>query len=233
MTKLGFHPPLTRLYVFVKNEANCLWYWLDDGRKQYIQETALTGILKRIEVKESQTSHGSGLKADFEMIADRRYVLRSGIDSAFTRGMLMMIAALSDEQLRHPITIELKPGDEKGNVLMSARDPETFEPIITGKWEGADWEALLNQALARLGEIPKPKATQPATPTTESTISHKQYEDLYARAKQSGYSNAGFAKLLAKFGFSRGSEVTQNAYQQLWTEAGVRNQAALMNVRAE
>lgn len=33
--KLGFHAPLTKLYIFVKNEGNCLWYWLDDGRKIY------------------------------------------------------------------------------------------------------------------------------------------------------------------------------------------------------
>ena len=31
MTRLGFHAPLTRLYVFIKNEGNALWYYLDDG----------------------------------------------------------------------------------------------------------------------------------------------------------------------------------------------------------
>lgn len=157
MTKLGFHAPLTRLYVFIKNEGNALWYYLDDGVKRYIQETALTGILKRFEVKEAQTSFGTELKADFEVVADRRYVLRSGTDTAFTKGMLMTIAALSDKQLRLPITLELKAGDERGNVLVSARDPETFEPIRSGSWENADWNNLMNQALARLGgEVPQP-----------------------------------------------------------------------------
>jgi hypothetical protein len=70
-------------------------------------------------------------------------------------------------------------------------------------------------------------------PVVKETISQKQYQDLQTRAKQNDYSTAGFAKLLAKFGFSRGSEVTQKAYQQLWTEAGDRNQAALMNTRAK
>ncbi len=106
MTKLGFHPPLTRLYVFVKNEGNALWYYLDDGQKRYIQDSALTGILKR-------------------------------------------------------------------------------------------------------------------------------YQDLLARTKQNGYSTAGFAQLIAKFGFSRGSEITQEAYPQLWSEGGDRNQASLMNARAK
>ncbi|MEW6496343.1 MAG: hypothetical protein AB1589_28045 [Cyanobacteriota bacterium] len=40
-------------------------------------------------MKEASTSHGDRMKADFEIIADRRYVLRSGIESAFTRGMLI------------------------------------------------------------------------------------------------------------------------------------------------
>ncbi len=89
---------------------------------------------------------------------------------------------------------------------------------------------------------PQPSQPQPnqqsqrssqSQPVVKETISQKQYQDLQARAKQNDYSTAGFAKLLAKFGFSRGSEVTQKAYQQLWTEAGDRNQAALMNARAE
>ncbi len=149
--KLGFHGPLTKLYIFVKNEGNCLWYWLDDGRKIYIQESALTGTLRSLEVKEASTTHGDRLKLDIELVADRRYVLRSGIDSAFSRGMLMTIAVLSDDQLKCPITLELKPGDEKGNVLVSSRDPETFKPIITGSWEGVNWDLLLNRAIARLG----------------------------------------------------------------------------------
>lgn len=161
MTRLGFHAPLTRLYVFIKNEGNALWYYLDDGQKRYIQDSALTGTIKRFEIKEAQTSFGTELKADFEIVADRRYVLRSGTDTAFTKGMLMTLAALSDLALKRPITLELKPGDEKGNVLVSARDPETFEPVRTGSWEKQDWNQLMNQALARLGgEIPQPKPQQ-------------------------------------------------------------------------
>jgi hypothetical protein len=249
MTKLGFHAPLTRLYVFIKNEGNALWYYLDDGQKRYIQETALTGTLKRFEVKEAETSFGNELKADFEIVADRRYVLRSGVDTAFTKGILMTIAALSLHQLKRPITLELKAGEEKNNVLVSARDPETFEPIRTGSWENADWNALMNQALARLGgEVPQPTQSQPksqpepaATPTASQTnpqskpqtINQKQYQDLLAISKRNGYSNAGFAELLGKYGFCRGSEITQKLYPQIWAEACDRNMAMLINARAE
>ena len=216
--KLGFHAPLTKLYIFVKNEGNCLWYWLDDGRKIYIQESALTGVIKSLEVKEASTTHGDRLKLDIELIADRRYVLRSGIDSAFSRGMLMIIAVLSDAQLKCPITLELKPGDEKGNVLVSGRNPETFEPIVTGKWEGANWESLLESAIARLG------SSQP-----EPTISEKQYQDLLAKVKLTGYTMARFSELLLKYGFSRGNEITQGSYPQIWAEVGDRGIAQKMN----
>ncbi len=238
--KLGFHVPLTRLYVFVKNEGNCLWYWLDDGRKNYIPETALTGVIKGFEVKEAQTSHGDRLKADFEIVADRRYVLRSGFDSAFSKGMLMIINALSDEQIKRPITLELKPGDEKGNVLVSGRDPETFEPIRTGSWEGVNWDELMESAIARLGGSSQPQS-QPQ-PQPEPTVSQKQYQDLLARMKASGYTNAGFAELLGKYGFCRGSEITQKLYPQIWAEAcdseallqsADRNMAMLINARVE
>jgi hypothetical protein len=209
--KLGFHSPLTKLYIFVKNEGNCLWYWLDDGRKIYIQESALTGIIRSLEVKEASTSHGDRMKLDIELVADRRYILRSGIDSAFSRGMLMLIAALSDEQLKQPVTIEVKPGDETGNVLVSGRDPKTFESILTGKWEGVNWDLLLNRAIARLG-----------SPQPQPKISQKQYEDLLAKVKSSGYTMARFSKLLLKYGFSRGGEITQGSYPQIWAEVGDR-----------
>lgn len=223
--KLGFHQPLTRLYIFIKNEANCLWYWLDDGRQVYIPDTALTGTLKSFEVKQCETSYGDLLKADFEIVADRRYVLRSGADSAFSRGMLLAIAALSDKQLKRPITIEVKPGQEKSNVLVSVRDPKSFEPIITGKWENVNWDDLTKSAIARLGGL-QPQPQQP-------TINQKQYQDLLARSKQVGYTSSGFAQLIAKFGFSRGSEIFQEAYPQLWAEVCDLNMALLMNAKSQ
>ncbi len=227
MTKLGFHQPLSRLYVFIKNEGNALWYYLDDAKKIYIQESALSGVIRSLEVKEANTSHGDRMKLDVEVVADRRYVLRSGVESAFSRGMLMLIAALSDEQLKRPVTLELKAGDEKGNVLVSGRDPQSFEPIVTGKWEGADWNLLLNRAIARLGgSQPQPE------PEPQPTITQNQYSDLLVRMKQSGYTMAGFSELLSKYGVSRGSEITQRAYPKIWAEACDKNQAQKMN-RAE
>lgn len=64
--------------------------------------------------------------------------------------------------------------------------------------------------------------------TTEPTINQKQYTDLLASAKRNGYSNAGFAKLIGKYGFTRGGEITQKSYPQLWAQACDRNQALLM-----
>jgi hypothetical protein len=234
--KLGFHEPLSRLYVFVKNEANHLWYWLDDGRKNYIPHTALTGTIRSLEVKESQTSHGDRMKLDVEVVADRRYILRSGVESAFSRGMLMLIGALSDDQLKRDITLELKAGDEKGNVLVSGRDPETFDPIITGSWEGANWELLMRRAIARLGGShpqPQPQPQPQTQPQPEPTITQRQYQDLLAMSKRNGYTPSGFGELLAKYGFSRGGDITQKAYPQLWAEACDRSIAEKMNARAE
>lgn len=231
MTKLGFHPPLTRLYIFVKNEGNCLWYSLDDGRKVYIQETALTGVIKSLEVKEASTSHGDRMKLDVEVVADRRYVLRSGVESAFSRGMLMLIAALSDEQLKRPITLELKPGDEKGNVLVGGRNPESFEFILTGSWENANWDELMESAIARLGGS-QPQS-QPQSQSQQPTISQKQYNDLLARSKRNGYTVGGFGELLLKYGFSRGGQITQKSYPQLWSQCCDRSMAQMMNARAE
>jgi hypothetical protein len=218
MTKLGFHAPLTRLYIFIKNEANTLWYYLDDGTKRYILESALTGTLKRFEVKEATTSFGSEVKADFEIVADRRYVLRSGVDTAFTKGMLMTLAALSDEQLNRPITIELKAGEEKGNVLMSARDPETFEPIRTGSWENADWDKLMNQALARLGgEVSPPPQPQPTrAPQKVPQPNHPEHNALIKTIRlKTGHTSEQIVTWCQQYNASSPAELTPELCHEL------------------
>lgn len=228
--QLGFHPPLSRLYVFIRNEGNHLWYWLQDGEKRYIQYTAITGILKGLEIKESNTSFGEEMKADFEILADRPYVLRSGIESAFTKGVLMIINALSDDQLKKPVTLELKAG-EKNNVLVSGRDPQSFEFIKTGSWENVNWELLMESAIARLGSS-HPQPPSPPQPQPQ-TITQKQYQDLLDVAKRNGYNTAGFGELIGKYGFCRGGEISQKAYPQIWAEACDRSTAQKMNERAE
>jgi hypothetical protein len=49
---------------------------------------------------------------------------------------------------------------------------------------------------------------------------------LLSRSKQAGYSNAGFAELLEKYGCSRGSEITQKVFPEIWAEACDRLKAA-------
>jgi hypothetical protein len=221
MTRLGFHPPLTRLYVFIKNEGNALWYYLEDGQKRYIPETALTGTLKRLDIKESETSFKTELKADFEIVADRRYVLRSGIETAFTKGMLMVIAALSDERLGAPITLELKAGDEKGNVLVSARDPETFEPIRTGSWEkNTDWNALMNHAIARLGgEVqpsPEPQRAMPHPPDAHALILHPEHNAVIKAIRlKTGHSPDQIATWCRQHNASSPAELSPELCQRL------------------
>lgn len=216
MTKLGFHQPLCRLYVFIKNEGNCLWYYLDDGRKVYIPETALTGTLKSLEVKEASTSHGERLKADFEIVADRRYVLRSGVDSAFTRGMLMLIAALSDDRIKRPITIELKSGDEKGNVLVSARDPETFEPIRTGTWENAKWDELMESAIARLGGSQPQSSAPPPQTKPQTTAKYPQHNSLIKSVRAfTGHAPEQIVGWCRQYGASQPSELSPELCDRL------------------
>ncbi|HEY9610642.1 hypothetical protein [Allocoleopsis sp.] len=222
MVKLGFHAPLTRLYVFIKNEGNALWYYLDDGNKVYIHETAITGVLKHFEVKEANTSFGDDVKADLEIMADRRYVLRSGVDTAFTKGMLMTIAALSDEQLNHPLTLELKPGEKKGNVLVSARDPETFEPIKTGTWGNANWDELMNQALSRFGGVvvppspPQRPATQPVPISTNRPALYQQHNHLIKVVRsRTGHTQAQIAAWCQKYNAGAPDQLPPEICRQL------------------
>jgi hypothetical protein len=70
-------------------------------------------------------------------------------------------------------------------------------------------------------------------PQPQPTISQKQYEDLQAKSRASGYTTAGFGRLLGKYGFSRGAQISQASYLQIWAEACDRSLAEKMNAIPE
>lgn len=182
--KLGFGPIPRHTYIFVKQEANCCWYMLaDDDTKLYVQERALTGTIQRLIIKDVETSFGKDIKADLEVLADRRYVIRSGFDSNFTKGLLLGINARSIDQLRQPVTITVTPGDRQ-TVFCHLYDPQTLEEIRVGWEKEADWESQANRAIAKLDQAhgrqttsqQMPLQKQQTKPQPDSQLSQPQQQ---------------------------------------------------------
>ncbi|MEH2027226.1 hypothetical protein [Nostoc sp.] len=143
--KLGFGAVPKPQYVFVSKEADHCWYMLSDDTRQIpIYERALTGVITGIEVnKKVETSHGETEKIDLHILAEKPYVIRSGSESYFSKSLLLSLDALTSEQLHHPLTIAVSPG-ERTIVFCAIYNPVTYRSIGVS-WNGhreIDWQAL-------------------------------------------------------------------------------------------
>ncbi|MBD2362127.1 hypothetical protein H6G36_13190 [Anabaena minutissima FACHB-250] len=154
--KLGFGSIPKAQYVFVSKENDHCWYMLSDDTKPIpIYDRALTGLITDIEVnKKVETSHGESEKTDLHILADKPYVVRSGSESYFSKSLLLSLDALTYEQLCHPLTIAVSPGD-KTIVFCTIYNPVTYRAIDVN-WDGhqeIDWQALGKKVSLKINNI--------------------------------------------------------------------------------
>ncbi|AFY53754.1 hypothetical protein Riv7116_1183 [Rivularia sp. PCC 7116] len=143
--KLGFGAIPRLQYIFVSRENDYCWYSLSEDKKQIpIYDKALTGVITGIEVnKKVETSFGETEKTDLYILADKPYVVRSGSDSYFSKGLLLSLDKLSSEELQQPLTIAVEPGDKK-IVFCNVYNPATYRSIDVS-WDEhkeINWQAL-------------------------------------------------------------------------------------------
>jgi hypothetical protein len=101
--RLGFGAD--RTLVFINNKYNCTWY-TKDGEVQPIKEKFLFGLIKSIEFKPRQGEGRPSHHLHCTIEADKRYVLHTGYDNHFSKGLLAAVARMSIEQLQQPVHIQ-------------------------------------------------------------------------------------------------------------------------------
>ncbi len=154
--KLGFGAVPKPQYVFVSKEPDHCWYMLAEDEKRIpIYERALTGVITGIEVnKKVENTFGEVIRTDLNVLADKPYIIRSGSDTYFCKGLLLSLDILTFEQLRHPLTIAVSPGDKKV-VFCNIYDPVTYRSIGVS-WDGhreIDWQALGQRVSLKINKI--------------------------------------------------------------------------------
>ncbi|MEL7243396.1 MAG: hypothetical protein AAGM40_13765, partial [Cyanobacteria bacterium J06573_2] len=80
---------------------------------------------------------------DLHILADKPYVVRSGSDSYFSKGLLLSLDKLSAEELQQPLTITVEPGEKK-IVFCKVYNPATYRSIDVN-WEEhkeINWQVL-------------------------------------------------------------------------------------------
>ncbi|MBG1243651.1 hypothetical protein [Nostoc sp. NZL] len=154
--KLGFGAVPKPQYIFVSKEPDHCWYMLAEDEKRIpIYERALTGVITGIEVnKKVENTFGEVIRTDLNVLADKPYIIRSGSDTYFCKGLLLSLDILTFEQLRHPLTIAVSPGDKKV-VFCNIYDPITYRSVGVS-WDGhkeLDWQAVGQRVSLKINNI--------------------------------------------------------------------------------
>ncbi len=130
---LGLHDIETPIYLFISNESTpegrFPWYTLAEGEngqtaKKYISQKALTGKLEKLELKEVEVKAGKKVEAknklDIHLKAGSdKYIIRTGLDTTFYKGLLLKLKALTETQLAGLITITANPSTDSDKVVFA------------------------------------------------------------------------------------------------------------------
>lgn len=155
---LGLHDIETATYLFISNEltpeGRYGWYTLTEGEngaanKKLVVQRALTGKLEKLEVKDVEVKAGKKVenktKLDVHIKAGNdKYIIRTGLDTTFYKGLLLKLDALTDEQIAGLITITATPSVDSDKVVFAG--VRAHEENIRADWQPeADFLGIINQ----------------------------------------------------------------------------------------
>jgi hypothetical protein len=145
---LGFGAaPKNQVYVFCNRKNGGLWYTLNsESQPVNIEHSALTGVIRKLEFKETVRRGEKSHKLHCYIEADQLYVLEGSAVAHFSKGLLSAIAFLSPEQLRQPLTIVPQPSTENAEVLFCnvyQGDKQVFAPYD----DQTDWKRVSRTAI--------------------------------------------------------------------------------------
>lgn len=159
---LGFGESPRPRFIYCNRSNNCLWYWLNDAREVVpIAETALTGMIEKLEFKQVERRGKDTWKVHLHVKADCRYVLEAGYDSNFSKSLLAALATLSPQQLQQPVTIEVQAAE--ADEVLFCRLYHKGELVFAPWDETTNWKVVAKQAIAHVEA-----AHQTATPPLQS-----------------------------------------------------------------
>ena len=150
---LGFgHSPKPRYLYANRQYPDCLWYFWDGAKKEHepIQFQALTGIVEKLEVEEKEYKGKPEFKANLHIKADRNYVIQSGLETLFAKGLVYTLSKLPVASFNKPITIAVEPGDTAMVLFCRVYNPVTGQAVYAPYTEPVDWQNVIARAISKI-----------------------------------------------------------------------------------
>jgi hypothetical protein len=146
--KLGFCNSPEPIYLYIKKEEidgkSCLWYQFDhDNNKQIpVESKAIAGYLQDIRITVKEFKDKENAKLELVVNADENYVLRSGIETNFSKSILLALSQVSD--FSKPLIFAVLAGNE--NVVFGRLYNAETKQRISAEWNpNADFYGLINR----------------------------------------------------------------------------------------
>jgi len=152
--QLGLCDPPEPIYLYVgqgeSKGQSYLWYRYDiDAQQQYpVFQRGLSGYLLELRITAKEYKGKENYKLDVVMRCDRTYIIRSGLETNFTKSLLLALATVSD--FSQPLTIAVAPGEE--NVVFGRLYASTGKRIKVEWNPDADWLGVVARIQERLGQ---------------------------------------------------------------------------------
>ena len=150
---LGFgSPPKARFIYANRQYPNCLWYFWNNAKNEHepIEHTALTGWIEKLEIETKEFRGKTESKVNLTLRADKLYVIQSGSDTLFGRGLLHTLAKLPQEAFRHPIMIAVEAGETDQVLFCRLYNPATGKSFFAPYPDDADWNTITQKAITKI-----------------------------------------------------------------------------------
>lgn len=146
---LGLRSDFGTLKIYCNRTNGCNWYTLDSENNPIpIQEKGLRGYLVDIKFEEVERRQKKCWKLLTTINADRVYLLESGYETHFTKGLLAAIAVLAPTQLSEPIVVSPVPGSDE--TVLFCRVYQNNQPVKIEYSDNTDWRAIAKTAIANV-----------------------------------------------------------------------------------
>jgi len=151
--QLGFgHSPKPRYIYANRQYPDCLWYFWDGAKKEHepILFQALTGIVEKLEIEQKEYKGKPEFKVNLHIKADRNYVIQSGLETLFAKGLVYTLSKLPVTSFNKPITIAVEPGDTEQVLFCRVYNPVTGLAVYAPYTEPVDWQNVIARATSKI-----------------------------------------------------------------------------------
>jgi hypothetical protein len=158
-TPLGFSDnPIRPTKISVAKEGDSLWHFWDSANAKILPITtpSLTGYLLDVDCVEITGDYGTTEKLTLKIKADRDYEIVCGLNTWFSKTVLVSLAAVPIEKLKEPLTLSLK--NDRGSKVILATISHTAGVIRSnfkwkddkGNYNPIDCKALIEEIQMKL-----------------------------------------------------------------------------------